>query len=154
MVTETPSSMKTTALRALKRGLLLYWSLWCTVVFAMQAIAGLQALGVIGKGDLPLMSPSHVVFGRAAGERGAWRVAVILWEGATAVIFWLAFHGFHGGKRFYPRALAAAFTLALTLYAIFAIIDKVLWSRSYETTHLTILTALAVSLLIVWFVPE
>jgi hypothetical protein len=146
--------MKTVAVAALKRGLLLYWSLWCTVVFAMQALEALQDLGVIGNGALPLIDSARLAYGRPAGLRGVWRLGVIAWEAAAAVVFWMAFRSYRERKLRSPRPLAAAFILALGLYGAVAILDRVVAGPSHEATHLLILIGLLASLLVVFFLPE
>jgi len=146
--------MKTTSVAALKRGVLLYWSLWHTVVFATQSLAGLQDLGLVGKGDLPLLNSSRVAFGRAAGVGGVWRAGFIAWEGVAAITFWIALRRFRDTKLSRLRTSAAAFSLGLGLYGVLAILDRTVAGPSYETNHLLILIGLLASFLVVLFLPE
>jgi hypothetical protein len=157
---ETPTSMKTLTGVAIKRGLLLYWSLWLTVVFAMNVFDGLQALGVIDKGwsiasgRFALISASTGIYGSPAGAHGALMLGVIVWEGFAAGVFWGAFHKFHGLKNANRRALAVAFVLALSLFATFLMADRFFVNHLYEATHLKIFVAQLASLLSIYLLPE
>ncbi len=154
MDTETPPSMKTTTIVAVKRGLLLYWALWCTIVLATHVILELKELGLLRQFDVPLVSSSAANFGVAAGERGAWRLGVITWEGAAALAFWIVFRRFRGRTSIHPGALAAPFILAFTLFGVFVVADRWFLNVSSETTHLRILAALCISFLVVFYLPE
>jgi hypothetical protein len=155
-----PTSMKTTTLVAIKRGLLLYWSLWFTVVFASNGLDGLKALGVIDKGwklaggDFTLISPAAAINGVPAIASGVLLVCSLVWEGITAAAFWRAFGKFRGLKNAHARALAAAFLLAISLFAALLVADRFIGGHLFMATHLKILLALLASLLVVYFLPE
>jgi hypothetical protein len=157
---ETSTSMKTLTLVAIKRGLLLYWSLWFTIVFAMSVFAGLQELGVIDKGweiapgRFALISSTTAIYGVPAGAHGVWMLGVIVWEGIAVGAFWRTFYKFHGLKNAGGRALAVAFLLALSLYATFLLADKFPVNHLYEATHLKIFVAQVASLLAIYLLPE
>jgi hypothetical protein len=157
---ETSTSMKTLTVVAIKRGLLLYWSLWFTIVFAMNVFDGLQALGVIDKGweiapgRFALISSTPATYGVPAGAHGVLILGVIVWEGIAAGTFWRAFHKFHGLKNASRRALAVAFVLALSLFATFLVADRFFVNHVYEATHLKIVVAQVASLLSIYLLPE
>jgi len=154
MDAQTPPSTKTAALVAIKRGLLLYWALWCSVIFATHAIFELKAFGLIRFADLPLLSSSTAIYGAAAGEHGVWSIGVVVWEGAAAVVFWIALRKFRGRKSSQTAALAAPFALAFSLFAVFVIADHLFLNSAYQAMHLRIMAALSVSFLVVFFLPE
>ena len=155
-----PTSMKTTTLVAIKRGLLLYWSLWFTVVFASNGLDGLKALGVIDKGwklaggDFTQISPAAAIYGVPARASGVLLVCLMVGEGITVAAFWRAFGKFRGLKNADGRALAAAFILAISLFAALLLADRFLGGHLFMAMHLKILVALLVSLLVVYFLPE
>jgi hypothetical protein len=155
-----PTSMKTTTLVAIKRGLLLYWSLWFTIVFATTLLGGLEALGAIDKGwklaggDFTLISPAAAIYGVPARASGVLLVCLMVWEGITVAAFWRAFRKFRGLENADARALAAAFILATSLFAALLLADRFLGGHLFIATHLKILVALLVSLLVVFFLPE
>jgi hypothetical protein len=160
MEKDIPSSMKTTTLVAIKRGLLLYWSLWFTIVFASNGLDGLEALGVIDQGwklaggDFTLLSPAAAIYGAPARASGVLLACLVLWQGITVAAFWRAFGKFRGLKNSDPRALAAAFILATSLFAALLLADRVFGGHPFVTTHLKILIAVLLSLLLVYFLPE
>jgi hypothetical protein len=157
---ETSASMKTLTVVAIKRGLLLFWSLWFSIVFAITVFDALQALGVVdrswkfGSGILALISADTAMYGVPAGIHGAWRLGVIVCEGLVAAVFWRALHKFRGLGNADRHALAAAFGLALSLFAAFLVADRFFVNHLYEATHLRILVAQLVSLLGIYLLPE
>lgn len=157
---KTSTSMKTLTVVAIKRGLLLYWSLWFTIVFVMNVFDGLQALGVIDKGweiapgRFSLISSTTAIYGAPAGAHGALMLGVIVWEGFAAGAFWRAFHKFHGLKNADRRALAVAIVLALSLFATFLVADGFFVNHLYEATHLKIFVAQLASLLGIYLLAE
>jgi hypothetical protein len=152
--------MKTLTVVAIKRGLLLFWSLWFSIVFAINVFDGLQALGVIdkgwrfGSGILALISADTAMYGVPAGVHGVWRLSVIVCEGFTAGVFWRALHKFHGLGNADRRALAAAFVLALSLFAAFLAADRFFVDHLSEATHLKTFVAQLASLLDIYLLPE
>jgi hypothetical protein len=157
---ETPTTMRTLTLVAIKRGLLLYWSLWFSIVFATSVFDGLQALGVIdkgwkfGSGILALISSTTAIYGVPAGAHGVWMLGVIVWEGIAVGAFWRAFRKFRGLKNADGRALVVTFVLAISLFASFVLADEFHGNRLYEATHLRIFVAQVASLLAIYFLPE
>jgi hypothetical protein len=157
---ETSASMKTLTVVAIKRGLLLFWSLWFSIVFAITVFDALQALGVIdkswkfGSGILALISADTAMYGVPAGVHGVWRLAVIVCEGLAAVVFWRALHKFRGLGNADRHALAAAFGLAVSLFAAFLVADRFSGNHLCEAMHLKILVAQLASLLGIYLLPE
>ena len=139
-----PISMKTTTLVAIKRGLLLYWSLWFTIVFVTTLLGGLEALGAIDKGW------------KLAGAKasGVLLACLMVWEGSAVVVFWWAFRKFRGLANADGRALAAAFILAISLFAALLLAGLLFGGHLLMATHLKILVALLLSFLVVYFLPE
>jgi len=154
MDAQTPPSMKTTTFVAIKRGLLLYWALWCSVVFATHAVFELKALGLVHFTGMPLLSSSTAIYGTAAGEHGVWSIGALAWEGAAAVAFWMALHKFRGQRSCTATLLAAPFVLAFSMFAVFVVADHLLLNPAHQAMHLRIMAALSVSFLVVFFLPE
>jgi hypothetical protein len=157
---EPRPSMKTLAIVALKRGVLLYWSLWFSMVLATSVVHGLKTLGILGEGwdfsfgEYKLISSWIWVYGAPAGVHGALLAGVVASEAVVTVLFWRAFSKFHGLKNSDRRSLAAAFLLALALFAAFTGADQTSSTYLYEGTHLRIFGALAVCLVGVYLLPE
>ena len=157
---ETHTPMKTLAVVALKRGVILYWSLWFTVVLATNVVHGLKALGIIREGwtlsfgDTRLLSSSVWIYGAPAGLHGFTLAGVVAAEALIAVLFWRAFSKFHGLKNADRLSLAAAFILTVALFAAFLVADEISSSYLYEGTHLRIFIIQLASLLAVYLLPE
>lgn len=152
--------MRALAIVSLKRGVLLYWSLWFSVVLFADVMDRLKVAGYIspewklGFGDFSLISPSASLYGAPAELSGALIVAVMVWEALTVGFFWRAFAKFRGVNQAEHLSLRGAFILALTLFAVFMLADESLFRHSHEATHVRIFVALLVSLLATYFLPE
>jgi hypothetical protein len=76
-------------------------------------------------------------------------LGVICWEGASALLFWLACWNFRDRARRY-----AAFTAGLLLWSAFLVADEVFIAYAVEGTHLRLFTAQLATLLAVELLPE
>jgi hypothetical protein len=146
--------------RFLKRTLLFFWAVWLTVVFATNVLDGCKAVGLLGA-DWPLASGNYRFLAETTGRYGTpgWLngllfVGVVSWEGAAAVLFWLAWRRFRGRGQVGGRTLYAAFTAGLGLWAAFLVADEVCIAYGVEATHWRLFTAQLVTLLAVEWLPE
>jgi hypothetical protein len=152
--------MKTLAIVSLKRGVLLYWSLWFSVVLFANVMDRLRTAGYVspewkvGFGDFSLISPSASLYGAPAELSGVLIVGVIVWEALAVGFFWRAFAKFHGVHQAEQLSLRAAFILALALFAVFMLADESFLKRGREATHIHVFAALLVSLLVTYVLPE
>jgi hypothetical protein len=143
----------------LKRALLLFWAAWLSVVFTTNVLDGCKALGLLGEGwafasgNYRFLAETTARYGAPAWVNGILFLGVICWEGAAALLFWLAWLRFRtkeGGR----RVLYAAFTAGLGLWAAFLVADEVCIAYPVEGTHLRLFTAQLVTLLAVELLPE
>ena len=152
--------MRTVAVIGLKRGVLLYWSLWFSVILATSVVHGLKALGILSEGwrfafgDYKLISSWTWIYGEPAGVHGFFLATLVVCEAAIMVLFWRAFGKFHGLKNADRRSLAAAFILALGLFVTFLVADQVSSAYLYEGSHVRIFVAQVASLLGIYLLPE
>ena len=79
---------------------------------------------------------------------------VIAWEGAAALLFWLACWRFRNRAEGGRRSLYAAFTASLLLWGAFLLADEVFVAYAVAGTHLRLFTAQLVTLLAVELLPE
>ena len=143
----------------LKRCLLLFWPVWLTVVFTTNVLDGCKALGLLGQswafasGNCRFLEETTARYGTPAWLNGLLFVGVIGWEGAAAVLFWLAWLRFRENEE---RAwlLYAAFTVSLTLWSAFLIADELFIAYAVEGTHLRLFTAQLATLLAVELLPD
>jgi hypothetical protein len=143
----------------LKRGLLFFWSVWLTVVFATNVLDGCKALDLLSdnwnfaSGNYRFLAVTTARYGTPGWLNGLLFLGVIAWEGTAALLFWLAWLRFrsHEGSR---RLLYAAFTVSLTLWSAFAIADELFIAYKVEDTHWRLFTAQLATLLAIELLPE
>jgi hypothetical protein len=143
----------------LKRGLLLFWAVWLTIVFITNVLDGCKALGWLGEGwtfasgNYRFLAQTTARYGTPAWLNGLLFLGVIAWEGAAASLFWLAGLRFRGQQES-RRLLYAAFTVGLGLWSAFAIADELFIAYAVEGTHLRLFTAQLATLLAVELLPH
>src|SRR5207248_6842904 len=80
----------------LKRALLLFWAAWLSVVFATNVLDGCKAVGLLGEGwafasgNYRFLAETTARYGTPAWLNGLLFLGVVCWEGAAALLFWLA----------------------------------------------------------------
>ena len=143
----------------LKRGLLLFWAMWLSVVFTTNMLDGCKALGLLdpswpfASGNYHFLAETTARYGTPAWLNGLLFLGVIAWEGIAAVLFWLAGIRFRGRMES-QRLFYAAFAVSLMLWAAFSIADEVFIAYTVEGTHLRLFTAQLATLLAIELLPE
>jgi hypothetical protein len=143
----------------LKRGLLLFWAAWLTLVFATNVLDGAKAVGLLGgswafaSGNYAFLCQTTARYGTPAWANALLFAGVVCWEGLAAVLFWLAGGTFGAGRRG-RRALYAAFAAGLSLWAAFLLADEVFIAYPVAATHWRLFTAQVATLLAVELLPE
>jgi hypothetical protein len=142
----------------LRRGLLLFWSTWFTVVFASNLTDGLKQAGLLpdgwrfASGNFALIVESVRVYALGASWAALLFAAVVLLQLAAAALFWRAFLDRRALEPESPKALQA-FSLGLALFAGFLVADEVfvVYDRvpGLGITHLLVLCGLLLSCLVV-----
>ena len=144
----------------LKRGLLAFWALWNLVVCFTNLCDGLKTLGVLGaawkltSGNYPLLVGTTALYGTPPWINAVLFLGVISWEGASAFLFWTAYRRFGANKRSDLRAVHAAFTVSLALWAAFILADEIFLAYGLEGTHLHIFTGQLATLLVIHLLPD
>jgi hypothetical protein len=135
-------------MHTINRLLLWIWALWLSVVALTNACDALKALGLLPKtfsfasGNYGFIqsvtaihhTPTFVVAGLFAG--------VIAWEVVGAVLHWRA------ALQPTPAAVSRAFLVSIALWGAFMLADEVFISYDVEGTHLHLLIAGLVSVLV------
>jgi hypothetical protein len=147
-------------LGGVKRGVLFFWALWLSLVFATNALDGLKALDVLPAG-WALASGNYAFLRRvtAVYQTPAWLTAalfagVVLWEGLAALLFWHSFRVWCGVKGRGLPAFYTAFGVSLALWAAFMIAEEVFLAYPVEGTHRSLFTCTLVSLLALRLLPD
>jgi hypothetical protein len=140
----------------LKRGLLLFWAAYLTLVFTTNLCDGLKAAGMLpagwafASGNYAFLCETTARYGTPAWANAVLFGGVVCWEGLAATLFWLAGIRFRqGGKLVY-----AASGCGLGLWAAFVLADEVFVAYAVETTHWRLFAAQLATLLAVELLPE
>jgi hypothetical protein len=142
--------------RLLRLGILCFWASYFTVVFGSNAGDALKEVGILGE-SFPFASGNYALVYRVTRIYGvpnagvaALFAGVLVWQIATAVCFWRAcFFSVRNSRQ--PAGVNAAFALGLGLWAVFIVLDEILIAfevPGLETTHLALLSAQLLSLLV------
>jgi len=144
----------------LKRCLLLFWAVWMTVAFVTNVLDGGKALGLLAEnwsfasGNYRFLVEATARYGTPSWINGLLFLGVICWEGAAALLFWLAWQRYRCNRVEKQRLLYAAFTVSLTLWSAFAIADELFIAYAVEGTHLRLFSAQLATLLAIELLPE
>src|SRR5436853_2754027 len=98
----------------LKRGLLLFWAAWLSVVFTSNLLDGAKALGLLGEswafasGNYAFLCQTTARYGTPAWANAVMFAGVIAWEGLAAGLFWRASWAFRGNGTGRPALYAAS----------------------------------------------
>lgn len=142
--------------RLLRLGILCFWASYFTVVFASNAGDALKELGILGEsfafasGNYALVYRVTRIYGVPGAGVAALFGGVLAWQIATAVSFWRVFSSCVRDNR-QAAGANTAFALGLGLWAVFILLDEVLIAYEIpglETTHLALLSAQLLSLLV------
>ena len=148
------------AISMLKRALLLFWAVWLTFVVAGNVCDALKELGFLGA-EWQFASGNYEAIVKTTGRYPTpeWLNAVlfagvIVWEAATAALFWLAWWdaGREGAKE--SRYMPAAFLLSVGLWSAFVIADEICVAYPLVAVHFRILIASLASLLTIYVLPD
>jgi hypothetical protein len=138
----------------LKRGLVLFWAAWLSLVFVTNLLDGAKAIGLLpdswafASGNYAFLCLTTARYGTPQSVNGLLFGGVICWEGLAALLFWLAWRTFPG------RLLYPAFAAGLSLWAAFVLADEVFVAYAVEATHWRLFTAQLVTLLAIRLLPE
>jgi hypothetical protein len=138
----------------LKRGLLLFWAAWLSLVLTTNVLDGAKALGLLAEswafasGNYGFVAQTTARYGTPAWINGVLFAGVICWEGLAAVLFWLA------GWTFAKRWVLAAFAVGLALWAAFILADEFFIAYAIAATHWRLFIAQLATLLAVELLPE
>jgi hypothetical protein len=144
----------TIGFRFLKRGLLLFWAAWLSLVFTTNLLDAAKAAGLLGEswafasGNYAFLCQTTARYGTPGWVNGLLFAGVICWEALAALLFWLAWWTFRG----WP--LYAAFAAGLSLWAAFILADEVFITYAVAGTHWRLFIAQLATLLAVELLPE
>lgn len=139
----------------IRTGLVLFWSIWLTLVASSNTTDVLKRIGLLPEGwsfvsynfDLIVqtVTPHSVPVWGAAILFGG----VIVWEWLAAILFWRAFTALRRTEAGLPPEVAQAFTVSLALFAAFLIATEATVNYLTAPTHMSVLIAQLTSLLVI-----
>jgi hypothetical protein len=138
----------------LKRLLLLFWAAYFTIVLATNACDAAKAAGLLddswafASGNYRFVCETTARYGPPGWVNDALFAGVIFWEAAAAASFWWAAFAYN------RRSVYIAFTVGLGLWAGFLLADEICIAYSVEGTHLRLLVAQLVTLLVIELVRD
>jgi len=152
--------MRLFTLAALKRGLLLFWALWLSVVVATNVLNGLQALSALPEsfkfvsGNWPWINQTMDPLGVPRALQALMFAGVIVWEGLAAALFWCAFAVYRGRSLLQEPTVIAACAVNLALWAAFQVLDEVFLAYPPQGVHRAIFTNQIITVLALYLLPE
>lgn len=152
--------MPALTMRTFKLGLLLFWALYFSLIFATNWFDALKAAGVLGdgwrlaSGNWDFVRATTAVYDTPGWLRAVLFIGVLAWELLGAALFWRAFLVARRGGGFTGPLLEAPFVAGTALFAAFVLADEIFIAYDVEGTHFRILVALIVSLMAVRLLPD
>jgi hypothetical protein len=142
----------------LKRGLLLFWAAYLSLVLATNLLDAAKALGLLGEsfafasGNYAFVRQTTARYGTPAWLDAVLFAGVLAWEGLAAALSWRACWAFRGATG--RPSLYAASAAGLSLWAAFILADEVFVAYAIEATHWRLFTAQLATLLAVELLPD
>ncbi len=148
----------------LKRGLVLFWAMWLSLVVASNCVDALRAIEVLpatvrfASGNYSAIVDVLAAAGVSTTLAGVLFGGVILWELLAAALFWLSglTFGATSGAGRQPRVVIA-FIAGLGLWGALQIACEALPSPlayKFEGTHRMLFTEMLATLLAVTLLPD
>jgi hypothetical protein len=147
-------------LAALKRGLLVFWMLWLSVVVATNVLNGLQALSALPEsfkfvsGNWQWINQTMDPLGVPHALQTLLFAGVVVWEGLAAVLFWRAFATYRGRSLVQEPTVIAACAVNLALWAAFQVLDEVFLAYQPQGVHRAIFANQIITVLALYLLPE
>jgi len=144
----------------LKAGILLFWSIWFSVVTATNICDALKALDVLpdtwtfASGNLAYMRQVTAIHHTPALVVSVMFLGVVLWELLASVLHWRAFLQFRAHAVRAAREAQRAFVVSTALWGAFMIADELFISYDVEAAHFRIFIAELVSIAVLTLVHD
>jgi hypothetical protein len=142
----------------INRGLLLFWSLWFSLVLGSNVVDGLQAAGVVpeewafSSGNFGFIADTIAIYEWPSAVAAVLFLGVVLIQLATCVLFWRAVRETGRSGDGGHSAALPAFGAGIGLFAGFLVADEffIVYDRipDLESTHFLVFCALLLSLVV------
>jgi hypothetical protein len=140
---------------ALQKGLLLFWSIWLTLVAATNLFDAAKQMGLLPDGwtfasyNFDLVVGTLGVHGIPPVVAAVLFAVIIVWEMLAAGLFWIAYGSMLRGAPGTTAEVTRAFVVSLALWAAFLIATEATVSYVTAATHKGTLIAQLASLLVI-----
>ncbi len=142
-----------------KQIILLFWSMWFSIIVTTNFFDYLKSVNYLNKGwkfasgNFKAMLETTAIYHTPRTFVLILYLGVIMWQISCAFFFWRAFIlSFSKNKK--SHSFYLAFSLAIGLFASFAISTEIFIDYSTEETFIRIFTALLISLFICHVFPD
>lgn len=145
---------------AIRRGLVVFWAVWLTIVCATNLCDNLKGAGILpndwmfASGNLQFMRKVVARYFPPEPLSMILLAGVIAWEGLAAALFFRAAFHLRTTSDHVSREVTTAFAAGLGLWAAFIIADEIFIVYDVEATHFRLLIAQLVSLLFLELLPD
>ncbi len=139
----------------IKTGLVLFWSLWLTIVFLTNLFEGLQYLRVIPESwkfisqNYAMIPKTVAIYDSPPWLAGLFFLGVLAWQGLALVLLWVAYEQMVSSGMAALPWVDAAFAALLALFGAFMIADEIFRAYDHQAGHMQIFIAQLVTLLAV-----
>lgn len=146
----------TLTLHTIKLALLVFWSLWLSIVFMTNAFEGLILINVLPQSwkfaskNFQSIKEATAKYALTAKWAGILFFGVVIWQAAAAVFFWLAVAGFLRG---HTQALYSGFFVSLSFWMAIMIADELFKAYEKQISHLLVFSAQLISMLVILALP-
>jgi hypothetical protein len=144
----------------IKRGLLLFWALWYSVVVTTNVLNALQALGILPAG-FKFVSGNWEWINRTMNPLGvpimlqAFLFAgVIVWQILCAILFFVACARFRDRRFVEEKESLWACAVALALWGAFQVLDEVFLAYDPESVHRVIFIETILTMMFLQLMPR
>ena len=145
---------------AIKRGLIVFWSAWLSVVVATNLLDVLRAVGGLSPG-FPFASGNWGWINQTMNPLGVPRslqaflyAGAIAWEAAAAALFWRAALRYRARELAREPAAVLACGVNLGLWGAFQVLDEVFMAYQPEAVHRAIFLSQLGTLLALHLLPS
>jgi len=144
----------------IKRGLLLVWALWYSVVVTTNVLNALQALGILSasfkfvSGNWEWINQTMNPLGVPIALQAFLFAGVIVWEMLCAILFFVACARFRSRTLEEEKGSLWACTVALALWCAFQVLDEAFLAYDPESVHRVIFIETILTMMFLQSMPR
>jgi len=144
----------------IKRGLLLFWAFWYSVVVTTNVLNALQALGILPasfkfvSGNWQLINQTMDPLGVPIVLQAFLFTGVIVWEMLCAALFFVAYARFRNRTLVEEKESLWACAVALALWCAFQVLDEVFLAYDLESMHRVIFIGTIFTIVFLQLMPR